>query len=129
MAEKKSERGPGPARFIAGVGVAVCLAVGLVSLHFRRQEDPSWARIHAQLAVVNAALEKYHADHGSWPEGDSLEVLVPQYLPEVPVDPWGRPYIYENNGKRPLLVTFGQDGERGGTGVEQDHHQYDGHVK
>ena len=40
-----------------------------------------------------------------------------------------RPYLYENNGKKPLILTFGQDGERGGMGVEQDHHQYDGHLR
>ncbi len=53
---------------------------------------------------------------------------MPEYLPAVPGDPWGRPYIYLNNGKQPLLVTFGQDGERGGQGIEQDHNQHDGHV-
>jgi general secretion pathway protein G len=117
-----------PLGFFLGLVVALCLVATLVSLHFRRRDDVSWGRIHQDLTVINAALERYQADKGSLPQGDSLDFLVPEYLPAVPDDPWGRPYIYLNNGKQPLLVTFGQDGERGGQGIEQDHNQFDGHA-
>ncbi|KFE68637.1 type II secretion system protein GspG [Hyalangium minutum] len=116
-----------PLGLFLGMGAGLCLVVMLVSLHFRRRDDVSWVRIHEDFAVINAALKRYQADKGSLPQGDSLEFLVPDYAPSVPADPWGRPYIFLNNGKEPLLVTFGQDGERGGQGIEQDHNQFDGH--
>jgi general secretion pathway protein G len=129
MSETKSVRRRVLARLLMGIAIGVCIAAGTAGLAFRQRADPSWKRIHDDLATLNAALEKYHTDHGSWPEGDTLDALVPGYLPALPVDPWGRPYVYENNGRRPLILTFGKDGERGGYGDEQDHHQYDGHIR
>ncbi|MBN1208253.1 MAG: type II secretion system protein GspG [Myxococcaceae bacterium] len=116
-----------PSRLLLGLAVLVCTAVALASTAFRRREDPSWQRIHADFEVIHTALEKYRAARGSLPEEGSLELLVPEFLPAVPVDPWGRPYVYSSNGKRPMLITFGHDGERGGSGPEQDHTLYDGH--
>lgn len=131
MSETSTPSLSGPAKLFLGIGLAVCLAVTTAVLAFRnRQEDPSWARVHEDLSTINAALLKYHEDHNAWPEeNDTLEVLVPKYLPSLPVDPWGRPYMYENNGKKPLILTWGRDGERGGMGDEADHHQYDGHIR
>jgi general secretion pathway protein G len=37
------------------------------------------------LARMRAAISAYKAEHGQHPA--SLEALVPQYLPEIPVDP------------------------------------------
>lgn len=122
------QRRPASLWLIAGVPVlALVLASVAVSRVLSPPGDPSWARIHADLTLLNAALDRYRADHGAFPEDDTLQVLVPKYLSAVPVDPWGRPYIYLNNGKQPLLITFGHDGQRGGHGEEQDHNQYDGH--
>ncbi|WP_224240617.1 type II secretion system protein GspG [Hyalangium gracile] len=124
------QKRPSPLRLFLGIAVVVCVAVTTATLAFRRPEDPSWPRVHADLTALNEALQKYHAKHGRYPdEHGTLQVLVPEFLPAVPVDPWGRPYVYENNGRKPLLITFGQDGERGGMGVEQDHNQDDGHVR
>jgi general secretion pathway protein G len=122
-------RRPAPLRFFLGLAVGLCLVVTTVTFAFRHRGDASWERIHQDFAVISAALERYHADKGAFPDGDTVDFLVPEYLPEAPKDPWGRPYLYLNNGKQPLLVTFGQDGERGGQGVEQDHNQFDGHVR
>lgn len=117
-----------PRWLIAGMlALALVMAGTAVKRVLSPPQAPSWARIHADLDALNAALERYHAEHGAYPEDDTLQVLVPRYLPAVPVDPWGRPYVYLNNGKQPLLVTFGHDGRRGGSGEEQDHNQYDGH--
>jgi hypothetical protein len=46
------------------------------------------ARLRAAIAAIAAV--RYHAQHGSWPE--SLDSLVPDYLAEVPTDPFtGKP--------------------------------------
>jgi len=124
----QAQRRPASLWLIAGVGVMALLLAGTaVKRVLSPERAPSWQRIHADLTLLNSALDRYHADHGSFPEDDTLQVLVPKYLSAVPADPWGRPYVYLNNGKQPLLVTFGHDGQRGGHGEEQDHNQYDGH--
>lgn len=125
---QNAQRSLSPLWLVAGVVlVALVLAGVAVKRVVSPTRAPSWARIHADLATLNDALERYHARHGAFPEDDTLQVLVPEFLPSVPVDPWGRSYVYLNNGRQPLLVTFGQDGQRGGSGEEQDHNQYDGH--
>jgi general secretion pathway protein G len=114
-------------RLLLALGVLVCTAVTLTSLSFRRAPDPSWRRIHADFEQIHAALERYRAARGALPEEGALDFLVPEFLPAVPVDPWGRPYVFLDNGKQPMLITYGQDGTRGGSGPEQDHTLYDGH--
>ena len=45
------------------------------------------------------------------------------YLDKVPVDPWGRPYLYVSpglHGKDYDLESFGKDGEDGGQGDDAD---------
>jgi general secretion pathway protein G len=123
---------PKPSRPRAGLlllvmGVGVSLAVTTAALSLRRKPDPSWARVHADFAAVNDAVERYRAARGALPDVETLDFLVPEFLPTVPTDPWGRPYVYSTNGKQVMLITFGQDGERGGSGVEQDHTPFDGH--
>ena len=42
------------------------------------------------------------------------------YLDIVPMDPWGRPYIYLSDGHRYLIASYGADGKRGGRGKDED---------
>ncbi|EAU68162.1 bacterial general secretion pathway protein G [Stigmatella aurantiaca DW4/3-1] len=106
----------------------LCAVAVPTTLALRGEQHPSYARVHADFAVLNAALEKYRAAQGTLPEDGALDFLVPDYLPELPVDPWGRPYVYLYNGQQVFLATFGEDGLRGGSGVEQDHTIHDGHT-
>jgi len=49
--------------------------------------------VRRDLARIALALERYHAEHGSYPE--SLAVVVSTYLHDLPSDPFvGRPYHY-----------------------------------
>jgi len=107
------------------------VVAGLVALlaarAFRGRTDPAGARIHADFATILSALARYQADGKPLPEEAELDFLVPDYLPAVPVDPWGRPYAYSSNGREVFLATFGQSALRGGHGLEQDHTNHDGH--
>jgi general secretion pathway protein G len=91
------------------------------------KEDPSERQVHADFERLATALAAYRAEHPALPEEGSLDFLVPQYLPALPQDPWGRPYLYSSNGDRPLLQSLGEDGFRGGNGRNQDHTNLDGH--
>jgi hypothetical protein len=59
------------------------------------------------------ALRAFLADHGQYPE--SLKALVPTYLKEVPLDPFGfRPLRYRPYGATYELYSVGPDGKDDG---------------
>jgi general secretion pathway protein G len=65
--------------------IATLLSVALPR-YFGSVERAKEATLRQSLSVMRDALDKYHADHGRYPE--RLEDLATQkYLREVPVDP------------------------------------------
>jgi len=62
-----------------------------------------------RLLQTDLALRLYHHDHGCWPP--SLDRLVPDYLPQAPIDPHsGRPFIYRPGSDDFHLYSVGKDG-------------------
>ncbi|WP_223640301.1 type II secretion system protein GspG [Corallococcus sp. EGB] len=126
-ASDRSRRSPLP--WVAVVfGLALIVAL-VVTAAFRRRDPEQAERIHADFSLIQDALERYRADHGGQlPEEGNLDaLLVPGYLPEVPRDPWGRPYQYASSAQGVFLSTFGRENQRGGIGENQDHTNHDGH--
>jgi len=80
----------------------------------------------ATLVKTARALERYRQQRGGWPQG--LDDLIPQYLTETPLDPWGRPLSYRRKlrGSGFLLACLGADGEPGGSGPAVDLYVEDG---
>lgn len=98
------------------------------------------AKITADLSSLSAALESYYRAHFNYPTAEQgLEALVspPEalaapdtypaggYLGSIPLDPWGRPYLYEEEqwGRtkgRFTITTLGADGVAGGVGENVD---------
>lgn len=88
----------------------------------------------AQIAALEKALDQYRLDVGSYPSTEqSLTALVtrPANLPRwdgpylsksVPLDPWGRPYVYKAPGEHGDfdLSSLGRDGRPGGEGTDVD---------
>lgn len=88
----------------------------------------------AQIEAFSRALESYRLDTGKFPDtAQGLQALITQpegisrwngpYLQkEVPLDPWGQPYVYKRPGtNRDFdIVSYGQDGSPGGTGEDTD---------
>lgn len=88
----------------------------------------------AQMDALEKALDAYRLDTGRYPTAEmGLVALVtkPQNEPKwngpylrkaVPNDPWGKPYVYKIPGERGEydLVSFGKDGQPGGTGEDAD---------
>ncbi|MFO1143482.1 MAG: type II secretion system major pseudopilin GspG [Amaricoccus sp.] len=101
---------------------------------------PDEARVTAartDVKTIAATLEMYRLDNHSYPTtAQGLQALVTRptspplppnwaasgYLPQVPSDPWGRPYVYRSPGQgKPYdLVSLGADGKPGGEGVDAD---------
>lgn len=114
----------------------IALFAGLVVPRMLRRTDT--ARITAARAQINAfmtALGAYKLDTGLYPTTEQgLQALRVQpqgltqwqgpYLPqEIPVDPWGRPYVYRypgEHGDEPDIISYGADGQPGGEGINAD---------
>jgi general secretion pathway protein G len=88
----------------------------------------------AQIELFGTALDTFRLDVGRYPtmeEGlkalrekpSGAEAWQGPYLPkEIPVDPWGKPYIYKCPGEHGDydLFSYGLDGTEGGEGENQD---------
>lgn len=88
-----------------------------------------------QIEGLVTSLELFHIDVGRYPTtSEGLEVLVKAtgslpgwngpYLTKtvVPLDPWGKPYVYQSPGKAgPFdLISLGRDGKEGGSDEDGD---------
>ena len=88
----------------------------------------------AQIDAFGKALDQYRIDTGHYPSTEQgLAVLVtrpegepkwagPYLAKQVPPDPWGRPYVYKSPGDHGDydLLSFGKDGQPGGSGDAAD---------
>jgi general secretion pathway protein G len=114
----------------------IALFAALVAPRMLRKSDT--ARVTATRAQINSfmtALGSYKLDTGMLPTNEeglqALRTRPPTlnqwqgpYLPqEIPVDPWGRPYIYKypgEHGDEPDVISYGADGQPGGEGINAD---------
>lgn len=89
-------------------------------------------KARADVSTIGQALEMYRLDNLSYPSSsDGLEALVAPptslpttsryrkggYIKKLPQDPWGRPYQFDNPGRRGPgydLYSLGADGAPGG---------------
>ena len=88
----------------------------------------------AQIDALEKALDQYRLDVGRYPTTEmGLSALVtrpanepkwsgPYLKKAVPLDPWGKPYLYKMPGDHGEfdLLSYGKDGQRGGTGEDAD---------
>lgn len=102
---------------------------------FRRADAARQTAARAQINGFLTALGAYKLDTSTFPTTEqglgALRVApagVPlwkgPYLPqEVPLDPWGRPYVYKypgEHGDEPDIVSLGADGTPGGEEINAD---------
>ena len=84
----------------------------------------------AQMSAFETALDTYRLDVGSYPA--SLEELRKSehprwdgpYLPkDIPLDPWGNPYVYTTPGEEGnpyKIMSYGANGQPGGADSDAD---------
>ncbi|MDD5557852.1 MAG: type II secretion system protein GspG [bacterium] len=96
--------------------VILGLLIGLVAPRAMRRIGPAKMQAaRAQIAMFEQALQHYYLENNQvYPA--SLDALVPEYLEEVPLDPWGNPYVYRYPGshKEFDIESGGADGSPGG---------------
>jgi len=89
------------------------LAAIVVPKFSGRSEQAKQTAATTQISAFETALNSFEVDNGFYPSGkDGLaDLLTPPknatnwrgpYIKEIPNDPWGNPYVYENPGKNNL---------------------------
>jgi general secretion pathway protein G len=112
--------------------IIAILATILVPRVVNRVGQAKNTKAQADLATLKQALTAFDIDNGRYPttsEGLSALITKPPDLPNwqktldkntLPMDPWGRPYIYRcpgNNGNDFDLLSGGPDGQEGSPGA------------
>lgn len=91
------------------------------------------AAAKAQIELLGQALDQFRLDVGRYPTTEEgLNALVnnpgiekwegPYLKKGLPLDPWGRPYVYQSPGSHGEydLISYGADGKPGGEGEDKD---------
>ena len=123
------------------VMVIIGLLAALVAPRFIRQEEKAKLKAaRAQIELLGTALDTFRLDVGRYPTTqEGLDALRRQpggaerwdgpYLKkEVPMDPWGKPYVYRSPGDHGAydLLSYGADGAPGGEGDNHDVTSWEG---
>ena len=117
------------------VMVILGLLVGLIGLNvFKHLGESKQKAAAVQISMLGDALDSFRLSVGRYPTTDEgLEALYkdpgikgwdgPYLRKDVPLDPWGRPYVYRcppEHGEYYDLESYGADGQEGGTGENAD---------
>lgn len=102
-----------------------------------RADEARVQKVEADFKAIETALKIYRLDNYVYPTTEQgLEALVEPsaldpvprnfkkggYLPELPLDPWGRPYLYLSPGENGEvdIYSLGADGLSGGEDQNAD---------
>ena len=117
------------------VMVIIGLLAGYVAPRYFSQIGKAEVKVaRAQLDSIEKALDQYRLDTGHYPTQEQGLVAVakkpaneprwegPYLKKDLPLDPWGRPFVYKIPGTRGDfdLGSLGKDGVPGGTGEAAD---------
>ena len=117
------------------IAIIGLLAAYVAPKYFSQLGKSEQSVCKSQVEAFSRALGTYRLDVGNFPsieEGLSVLVKAPEnagkwngpYLDKaIPLDPWGRPYIYRfpgTNGRDFDIESLGKDGQPGGAGESAD---------
>ncbi len=117
------------------VMVIISLLAAFVAPRFFGQEKKAKQRgAKGQISLLESAVDTYRLDIGRYPtteqglaalreKPDGVDKWDGPYLrKELPVDPWGNPYVYESPSEHGeyAIISYGADGTPGGEGDDMD---------
>jgi general secretion pathway protein G len=117
---------------VAIIAMIGTFAVGKISAQYNKAKVDSTKILIRNLATT---LDNYRLDCNLYPTTDQgLEALVTKptggrdcknynvegYMKKVPQDSWNNDFIYESDGQKFLIKSFGQDMAEGGEGNAAD---------
>lgn len=109
------------------------LAAIIVPKIMSRPEQARVVKAKQDILAIQNALDLYKLDNGVYPTTDQgLQALVTKpttppvpnnwnpdgYLKDLPMDPWGMPYQYENNDGQDRVYSYGPKGKDGGAEID-----------
>jgi general secretion pathway protein G len=104
--------------------VILALLAGIVGINAKSYIDKAnQKKARADIAVFVTAAKSFYTDNGRYPtSSEGLEVLAPEYIDQVSLDPWDNSYQFEVPGVEGAfdIICFGADGAEGGEGIDQD---------
>jgi len=119
-----------------GIAATILVLNGLSSSSVRPVNPGRAKRVSAKIQIntFEGCLGQYKIDTGFYPtSAQGLSALRsdpglkgwngPYVSQEIPLDPWGRLYLYRYPGEHsnePDIVSFGADGKPGGSGEDED---------
>ena len=111
-----------------GIGLLVAFFVAFSNATEKRAAADAEVKIYRiknDFSNIRLAILMYREDHQKYPS--ALEDLTKSdtefgpYLDRMPLDPFTeRPYRWEIVDGKPCVVSYGADGQPGGTGVDAD---------
>jgi len=137
MNTKKTKKGFTLVEIMVVVVIIGLLAGIVVPQIINHLEEARRTTARAQIRVFEDALSMFHMQNGFFPTTlQGLDALVRRpttppvprrfppegFLRDIPLDPWGNPYIFRNPGsRRPFdIISTGRTGEEGGEGLDAD---------
>ena len=139
-----SEKGFSFLELMVVVVILGILATYIAPRFMGRTDDAKAVKAKVDILAIETALKLYKLDNGDYPTTEQgLAALVEKpstepvplnwkekgYLEKarVPVDPWGKEYLYLSPGVHDDydLISYGADGVQGGEGKNKDVNSWD----
>jgi general secretion pathway protein G len=98
--------------------IAAAVGVAVMPQLARARQD----RAALDIKSIQQGLDLYKARKGKYPDtaGGLRSLVEAQALKDMPKDPWGNDYVYMNEGGKPVILSYGADGQTGGADEDAD---------
>jgi general secretion pathway protein G len=134
MLARRKERGFTLIELMVVIIILGLMAAFVAPKFFGRVSEAKLKSAKTQIELFGTALDALRLDVGRYPTSEEglkalrekpsgMENWKGPYLPkEIPLDPWGKNYIYKSPGEHGDydLISYGLDGGPGGEGENQD---------
>jgi len=136
---RRSARGFTLIELLVVITVIAILAGLVAPMVLGHVSDAKTSAARAQVELFALALDAYRLDNDYYPataqglaalrerpsgDPEARNWRGPYLRKEIPLDPWGRPYVYKSPGDvNPMsydLLSYGRDGQPGGSGEDAD---------
>jgi len=134
ITERRSERGITLIELLVVMVIIAMFATLVGARLFKQVDKAKQLQAKTQIQEFESCLDMYRLDVGRYPSNeDGLQALRakpsgveawdgPYLKREVPLDPWGHPYVYRFPGQHGDLdlISYGSDAQEGGDGDATD---------
>jgi general secretion pathway protein G len=146
--DRRARRGFTLIELLVTIAIIATLAAIVAPALFGNVGEARRNAVRSQLQILALALDAYRLDNDAYPTSEQgLEALRtfpsagdpptnwkgPYLRQIVPLDPWGRPYVYASPGSANPnaydLYSLGKDGRIGGDGDNADLTSWNGPVR